>query len=151
MNTKRRDLKFQSLSEVMPDVDRLLENGYTAVGNWSLGQVCNHLATTFQGSVEGFGHKVSWPLRKLVAPFFLRSLLKSRTMPEGIRIPKKVLPKPDLEPRAEAEALRAAIAFYQARAESLAEHPFFGKLSRADWTSIHEIHCSHHLSFILPA
>ena len=37
----------------MPEVDRLLQ-GHRTVGNWSLGQICNHLAGSFIYSVEGF-------------------------------------------------------------------------------------------------
>ena len=151
MNAKRRDLKFQSLSEVMPDVDRLLERGYTSVGNWTLGEVCNHLALMIQGSVEGFQYRAPWPLRKFVAPFVFRSLLKNRAMPECIKVSKSMLPKSNLDDRAEAEALRATIGYYQMQTGEPAEHPFFGKISAADWRSIHEIHCSHHLSFLQPA
>ena len=42
MNTKRRALSFATLDGVMPDVDHLL-TGHTTVGQWSLGQICNHL------------------------------------------------------------------------------------------------------------
>ncbi|MFI5459648.1 MAG: DUF1569 domain-containing protein [Isosphaerales bacterium] len=42
----RRELSFASLDEVMPDVERLLA-GHATVGQWSLGQICNHLATGF--------------------------------------------------------------------------------------------------------
>ena len=31
-----------------------------------------------------------------------------------------------------------------------APHPFFGPLTRAEWTRLHCIHCAHHLSFALP-
>ena len=151
MNAKRRELTFQSLSDVMPEVDRLLEKGYTSAGTWSLGQICQHLASAIQGSVEGFDYKAPWPLRKIVAPFILRNLLKTRKMPEGIKVPKSMLPGPEHDDRAEAEALRAAIAYYQGHAEPLAEHPFFGKLNRTDWTNLHAIHAAHHLSFVLPA
>ena len=41
--TERRALSFTSLAEVMPEVDRLFQ-GHRTVGNWSLGQICNHLA-----------------------------------------------------------------------------------------------------------
>ena len=50
---ERRNLSFSRLDEVMPDVDRLLA-GHRTVGNWSLGQICNHLAKGIQGSIDGF-------------------------------------------------------------------------------------------------
>ena len=57
---ERRTLEFARLDDVMPEVDRLLA-GHTTVGNWSLGQICNHLSRPRSGSsVEGFGVKAPW-------------------------------------------------------------------------------------------
>jgi hypothetical protein len=53
MTPGRRRLSFRRLDEVMPDVDRLLI-GHRAVGRWTLGQICNHLAASFRHSVAGF-------------------------------------------------------------------------------------------------
>src|SRR4051794_14935085 len=44
---ERRDLSFTSLEDVMAEVDRLLA-GHETVGRWSLGQICNHLGTSFR-------------------------------------------------------------------------------------------------------
>ncbi len=52
-NAARRPLAFASLDRVMPDVDRLLE-GHTTLGDWSLGQICNHLTQSLTWTVEGF-------------------------------------------------------------------------------------------------
>ena len=43
MTPGRRTLRYESLDEVMPDVERLLE-GHTTVGNWTLAQICRALA-----------------------------------------------------------------------------------------------------------
>ena len=53
MRVARRSLTFASLDEVMPDVDRLLR-GHTTVGNWSLGQICGHLAQGVDRTIGGF-------------------------------------------------------------------------------------------------
>jgi Protein of unknown function (DUF1569) len=71
-------------------------------------------------------------------------------MTEGIKVPEAFLPKPGLDARAEADALRAALRFYAAHTGPLAEHPFFGRISRDEWTRLHCIHCAHHLSFVHP-
>ena len=47
----------------MPEVDRLLE-GHTTTGQWSLGQICNHLGTAMQYTVEGFPEQAPWLLRR---------------------------------------------------------------------------------------
>ena len=51
---ERRTLEFERIDDVMSEVDRLLD-GYASAGNWSLGQICNHLAGTYRMSIEGFG------------------------------------------------------------------------------------------------
>jgi hypothetical protein len=146
---ERRPLAFSSLTEVMPEVDRLLQ-GHEAGGNWSLGQMCNHLSNTFVYSIEGFGAKVPWLIRKTLGPIVKRQLFKTGQMRAGIKIPEKFLPRPGLDARAEAEALRAAVQKYSAHSGPLADHPMFGPLSRDEWTRLHCIHCAHHLSFMHP-
>ena len=146
---ERRALSFSRLEEVMPEVDRLLE-GHTTTGRWSLGQICNHLSTALQYTVEGFPEQAPWLLRRTVGPVAKRQVLGSGAMPEGVKLPEKYLPKPGLDPRAEAEALRATIRLFAAHAGPLADHPLFGPMSRDEWLRYHIIHCAHHLSFARP-
>jgi hypothetical protein len=140
---------FSSLEEVMPDVGRLL-HGYRTVGKWSLGQICNHLSHAIAGSVDGFQVKAPWLLRMTIGPFILRKILKEGTMREGVQVPEEILPKPGLDDRAEAEALRAAVRLFGAHTGPLVPHPLGATLSRADWERLHCIHCAHHLSFAIP-
>jgi hypothetical protein len=146
----RRNLSFTSLDRVMPDVDRLLE-GHTTVGNWSLGQICNHLATAIVGSVEGYPVRAPWIVRKTIGRVKRRQVLDSGTIPEGAKLPEKYLPKPGLDARAEAEALRAALMVFAGNTRPPVLHPFFDHMSREEWTRLHCIHCAHHLSFALPS
>ena len=146
---ERRALSFSSLDEVMPEVDRLLE-GHTTTGQWSLGQICNHLSTAMRYTVEGFPEQAPWLLRRTVGPVAKRQVLGSGAMPEGVKLPEKYLPRPGLDPRAEAEALRASLRYYLAHAGPLADHPLFGSMSRDEWDRYHAIHCAHHLSFARP-
>jgi len=149
-NPARRELKFASLDQVMPEVDRLL-GGYKAVGNWSLGQICSHLTQAIAGSVEGFPGRAPWLLRKTLGPRILRGILKDGKMREGVQLPEDFRPKPGLDDRAEAEALRAAIRIFAAHHGPMAEHPLGATLSRPDWERLHCVHCAHHLSFAIPA
>ena len=145
----RRTLAFNSLDQVMPDVDRLMA-GYTKVGNWNLGQACNHMAKGVVTAIEGADFKAPWLLRMTLAPIFLRQILKSGKMREQIKVPESLFPKPGLDDRAAAAALRAALQLYSAHRGPLADHPFFGRLTREQMDRLHCIHCAHHLSFLLP-
>lgn len=145
----RRPLAFASLDRVMPDVDRLLE-GHRTVGQWSLGQICNHLTQSITWTVEGFPPLAPWIVRKTIGPIMVRRMLKTGRSPEGIKLPAAYLPKPGLDDRAEAEALKAALWHFASHTGPLSEHPAAGQLSRADWERFHCIHCAHHLAFVLP-
>ena len=55
MTQGRRTLRFNSLDEVMPEVERLLK-GHSTVGTWSLAQICRHLSTVmrqYMGDTRG--------------------------------------------------------------------------------------------------
>jgi hypothetical protein len=148
--TARRPLRFSTLDEVMPEVERLLR-GHTTVGRWSLGQICNHLTSTIVGSIDGFPVHAPWLVRKTIGAVVKRRLLATGQMREGVKLPEKFHPQPGLDDRAEAEALRAAIHLYSAHTGDMAFHPMFGVLGRDEWTRLHCIHCAHHLSFARPS
>jgi hypothetical protein len=149
VKVKRRELDFKSVNDIMPEVDRLLK-GYEKAGQWSLGQMCNHLTKSVVYSVEGGDISVPWFVRTFIAPLAKRHILKTRRMPSGIKGAPEAEPKSGLDDRAEAEALRAALAHYAMVTEPLFAHPVFGKLPRKDWDSFHCIHAAHHLGFALP-
>jgi hypothetical protein len=149
MRDDRRTLAFASLAEVMPEVDRLLA-GHRTVGNWTLGQICNHLTRAITGSVDGFPGKMPWLFRMTIGPLILRRILGKGEMPAGIKLPEKLLPRPGLDDRAEAEALRAALRLFAAHPGPWAAHPLAGRLDRETWERLHCIHSAHHLSFALP-
>jgi hypothetical protein len=153
MRAARRPLTFASLDEVMPDVDRLLR-GHTTVGNWSLGQICSHLAQALHFTLDGFPAeaRLPWIIQKTVGRFVLWLILRRGRFVEGMRMPRKYEPVPGADARAEAESLRAALRRFAAHTGPLAEHPLKGAaVSRAVWERFHCIHSAHHLRFAIPA
>lgn len=144
-----RALTFDTIDRVMPDVDRLLA-GHKTLGQWSLGQICSHLSRAVVGSVDGFPGRAPWIVRKTVGPVIFGHIVRTGGMREGIKLPPDVLPRPGLDARAEAEALRAALRMFAAHTGPVAEHPIFGRLTRDQWERLHCVHCAHHLSFVLP-
>src|SRR3954454_14325785 len=110
MRTGRRSLTFASLDEVMLDVDRLLR-GHTTVGNWSLGQICSHLAQALHFSIDGFPPEAfaPWPIRQTLCRFLLWRMLRTGRFVEGMPMPRKYKPAPGTDARTEAESLRAAL------------------------------------------
>ena len=148
--SQRRLLTFANLDDLMPEVDRLLRSGYECAGNWGLGQVCHHLSRAIVGSVEGIPFGAPWIVQISIGPILRRSLLRSRRMPNGMPLPKRLAPSPELDDRAEAEALRAAVAALARHAGPMANHPFFGRMTMDQWRQFHAIHGAHHLGFLVP-
>jgi hypothetical protein len=84
---ERRLLQFGHLDDVMPEVERLLA-GHLTVGRWSLGQVCNHLATAFRLLLEGGSMPAAKPVPEALRVRFFRR----ERFPDGVEAPPATLP-----------------------------------------------------------
>jgi hypothetical protein len=143
----RRKLDFQNFDEVMADLDKL-SAGYRQNKNWSLGKVCSHLSIFFEGCMHGFtGPKPGFFMR-LIAPLMVWWMIRTRSMPENVKVPDELLPKNEAEDAAEVERLKRVIREFEGFTGKLHESPFAGDLSKETWRAIHFIHCAHHLSFL---
>jgi hypothetical protein len=148
MTEGRRTLRFDSLDEVMPDVERLLE-GHSTVGAWSLAQICRHLATVMSRTVDLPASTPHDPSR-WAGEEGKRQFFESGVVPEGIPTSPSLLPAEALDEREEAEGLRQAIAHYNASPGPVVPHVLFGFLTREEWDRFHCAHAAHHLSFAVP-
>src|SRR3954447_10685936 len=143
MTPGRRTLHFPGLDEIMPDVDRLLD-GHTTVGDWSLAQVCRHLATVMRLTVDltaSTPHDAS----RRVGEEQKRQFFESGVVPEGIPTSPRLLPGEALDDPEEAERLRQAIAYYHDSPGPAVPHVLFGPMTRPEWDRFHCIHAAHHL------
>jgi Protein of unknown function (DUF1569) len=149
MTPGRRALRYVRLDEIMPDVDRLLE-GHSTVGNWSLAQICRHLAIVMRRVVD-LPSSTPHDASRWVGEERKRQYVASGLIPEGIPTSPQLVPVEGLDEREEAEGLRRAIAHYEASPGPVVPHPLLGFLTREEWDRFHCIHCAHHLSFAVPA
>jgi Protein of unknown function (DUF1569) len=148
MTEGRRTLRFGSLDEVLPEVERLREGHFT-VGEWSLAQICCHLATAMRRVVDLPASTPQDP-SQWVGEERKREVLESGLIPEGLPTLPEVLPAEGLDEPAEVEELRAAIAHYKSSAGPAISHRLFGPLMKTEWNRLQCIHCAHHLSFAVP-
>ena len=148
MTPGRRGVSFNTFDEIMPDVDRLLD-GHSTVGNWSLAQICRHLAIVLRRVVDLPASTPQDP-SQWVGEVQKRQVLESGQVPEGMPGPQEVIPSDTLSEREEAEELRQAIAHYRASPGPVIAHRRFGPLTRDEWDRIQLIHIAHHLSFAVP-
>ena len=153
VNTKevegRRTLRFDSLDEVVADVEVLRAHGYEQVGNWSLGQVCEHLAKGVHMSIDGVDFKVPWPMR--LAGRLMRGWMLRRGFPAGLPLKgaASALRPADVSDEEGVDALHRAIARLKTQSGSQPS-PVLGRMSPAQWDEFHRRHAELHLSFLRP-
>jgi hypothetical protein len=149
---ERRQLHFTSLDDILADVDHLAQAAEVrALGNWSAGQIFQHLAVAFNCSIDGFPFHLPAPVRFLFR-LFLKRVVLNKPMSAGFRLPQKAAKQLVPSPIGQEEGLqnlRQAIRRLQAE-EKRAPNPVVGKLTREEWDKLHCRHAELHLSFLVP-
>jgi hypothetical protein len=144
----RRKLDYQSLDELLADADRLCAGNVKTLGNWSPGQIFQHLATAFNGSIDGFPPAFPWFMRATTRLF--KNRLINGAMPAGLKMPEKlakvVMPEPTPTEVGLAN-LHAAVARLKQNPHR-APHPIFGEMTKAEWDTVHLKHANLHMSFL---
>ena len=143
----RRRLRLSCYQEILGEVQRLAP-AHRTLGNWSLAQICAHLAETQAFSVQPGEPeiKTSRLYRATIGRFALAVLLRFGFIPER---------QGDLSAPVSAD-LEASLRQLQTEVQRIsttpmsARHPIFGPLSQDQWRRFHLYHAAHHLSFVLP-
>jgi hypothetical protein len=146
----RRSLHFDTVADILHDVESLNRRRIKSLGNWSGGQILKHLAIVMNGSIDGVPMRFSWPLR-LLGRMFKRRILTGGMSP-GYQLKGKaaeVLVSPPTSWADGLQMFRHAVGRLQS--ESKREpSPFFGPLTREEWDRLHCRHAELHLSFLVP-
>ena len=151
---ERRILRFESLDQVLAEVERLAEaeraGRLRRLGNWTLGQALGHLASWAEYSYTGA------PLK---APFFVKWFLRLRKrkflygpMRAGVRIPRVPGGTLGTEPMPlEEAALRLRRVMERLKSEApTAPNVIFGPLKHEEWIALTLRHAELHLGFHIP-
>jgi hypothetical protein len=146
-----RQLRFNSLDDIAAEVERLAAcKELRTLGNWSSGQVLQHLAATMDNSIDGFPNFVPAPVKLLLRLFMKRRFL-TKPMPPGFKLPskaEKMLPDETSWDTALANFRRA---MERVKTEThRCPHPAFGPMTADEWEKIHCRHSELHLSFLVP-
>jgi hypothetical protein len=145
-----RELMFERIEDVMPEVDRLIA-GHTTTKAWTLAQILHHLSTSIRLSLApGLLPPEPAPDPDLERTYEIRRrrFFRSGRFPEGVEVPIEVLNPPvDADEPIEAESLRAGIKLLESSEISFIAHPVLGPMSRQEWVAFHRMHCAHHLAF----
>jgi uncharacterized protein DUF1569 len=152
--TGRRVLRFESIDQLLAEVDRLAAAERTGrlkrLGNWTLGQTLGHLATWADFAYTGV------PLKP---PFFIRWILKFQKnkfikgpMPAGVKIPNVeggTLGTAPISLDEGAARYRSVLERLKREAPTLPS-PILGKMTHEESIALTLRHGELHLGFFVP-
>jgi hypothetical protein len=144
----RRELHFNSVEEILADVERLAKGKVRTLGNWSAGQILKHLAIVMDASIDGAGFRLPWYMRLLGR--MLRKRVLNGPMSAGFKLPTNaanVLVPPPTSFEEGLAAFRHAVHRQQTET-SRQPSVFLGPLTAEEWTQLHCRHAELHLSFL---
>jgi hypothetical protein len=154
-SVKIRVLRFHNIEQCRVEVNRLLkadEDGRLfANGNWTPGQIFDHLGTWINWGYVGYPKEIGGPpwMIRVILKLFRGYVLKSKA-PQGFRMPGVKNGTFAFEHRdireAAADLLRG-LQRLEAGAPPFAS-PAFGMMSREEAVALHLRHCELHLGYL---
>lgn len=148
----RRIVVFNTLDEILLDAKSLSKQQVSQLGNWSLGQVCRHLAKGMRWSIEGHYLLSEYPWwHRFVGPLFKHYVLRFG-LTSGYKLkgePARQLVPDPIETEVGISELEAAIRRLQTESQRMPKH-VLGRFTREQWDRYHMRHAELHLSFIVP-
>lgn len=160
VNTKkaaRRPIELKSLEEISADLDRIQAahdaGTLTTTGNWTPGQVLEHVARLMECAMDGFPNGAPAPVRWMVTLLYKKKALAGGSPPAGFKIPKGasfLRPGDETSFEEGMGKLRAIIARAQNGERFTHPSPVFGRLTHEEWITLNGGHATLHLSFLDP-
>ena len=148
----RRELRFGRLSDIERDVDLLdAAASIRNTGNWSPGQVLEHVTMFIEYSLDGFPFKAPALLRVLGPMMRDRVLL--RPMKPGFKSPRTMhaaVPEADVSWERALSRFRKSMERIDGGDRMTHRSPVFGELNHEQWCQMHCRHAELHFSFLHP-
>jgi hypothetical protein len=144
----RRNVEFSSYQGILDDARYLASRPTRQLGNWSLGEICEHLASAMNMAVDGPPFKPSWLIR-IVGPLIKKRYL-SRPFKPGFKLPSNATAL--MPSGADADKGIAALARAIERIQRTIDrkpHPVFGRMTNEEWDRMQYLHSAMHSSFIV--
>ncbi len=153
---KKRQLKFNTLDEMMADVRSLNEHGYLSHGNWTLGQACGHLANWMRYPLDGYPvaplpiRMIFWVMKKTVVPGMKRKILAEGFKGGMMTAPESVPAQDELTDQQGVDQLQNVVDRLNAFQGELIPSPLFGEVAKPMQIQISLLHAEHHLGYLEP-
>ncbi len=147
----KRSLDFQTIEEVIDEINRLRHDKYQQLGKWNLAQICEHLSGTIKVGLDGGFPQLPRLIQKIVTEPFVRRIIRTRRMASGMPTVKALKPAPIIEADQPAAIDECIAQFERANqaTDPFPPHPF-GNLSAEQWKQLQCVHAAHHLGFLIP-
>jgi hypothetical protein len=146
----RRKIHFDTLDDAIADATRLAAGPVTTTGNFSFGQILEHLSRAMD-TVTGDLKPMPVPLPLRLAARLARPLLIARPFMSGFKLPANaqslLWPSDQVDVATGLAALQKSVARFR-QVEPLQPHPVFGQMNRAQHEQIQCRHSELHLSFV---
>jgi hypothetical protein len=143
-----RKVRYESFEQIVSDAERAVRDQARTTGNWSLGQILEHLAIANEKTIDGFGFQAPFPIR-MVGPLFKNRVLK-RGLTPGFRLSKRAsaaLVPDETDVQAALDHLRRS--FKRLDSESKrSPHPFLGRMTLHESNRLCLRHAELHMSFV---
>lgn len=150
---ERRELSFQSLEEVLAEVERLITGNVETTGHHDFGAILNHLALSHDVSSGQMAPPPAPFFMKLMTPLLRWMVINAKPLKAGVKLPAQAesffWPDKNFDVQEAFEEFKASIERYKANGP-LATHPFFGKMTKQQCDDLQCRHAALHLSFVHP-
>lgn len=154
-SVERRDITFATLADISADIDRI-EAAHRAgslrtTGNWSAGQVFEHISILMECAIDGFPSQMPAPMRWMAILLYKKKALSGEKMPAGFKLPKGasfLIPHESTTTEEGLARLRTVLARIDAGERFNQPSPVFGTLTHDQWCTLQAGHATLHLSFI---
>jgi len=149
----RREVKLHCFNCLRSELDKFEqagEDGLTTTGEWTAGQIVQHVCETMKRSIDGFEFKAPWFVRLMRPIIRMKFVGKAKPIPAGIKLTgdsTTMIPPKSVALSDAIADLRSTIE--RAKKEKMAQpSPVFGKMTHEDWVNLHLRHAELHFSFI---
>lgn len=141
-----RKLVFDDLNEAVAEARSLFQSGYIRRGNWSLGQICQHLRLVQDPAIEGYPRWLSIfaVFRPIMRWMFMGRILRGDS-PTGVPTASMFVPPGEVDDESELKLFEESVARLLDHQGAFHPHPGFGRLDRNQLLAVHAAHAAHHL------
>lgn len=142
----RREVRYGSFDELLSDAEQLSYVEVRLLGNWSQGQIYEHLARSMNAAIDGFDMSLPLPVRWVMKLLFKNRFLNGQ-IPPGFATSKSMTADAAISLEEGLASLRRAVERQNSETHR-APHPGFGNITREESDQFHLRHAEMHMSFI---